>query len=156
MVEEIKNWLPPKSWTTVSTIDLHTAGEPLRVIFHGLPDFPGDTLLSRRLFIKENFDYFRTLLMGEPRGHTDMYGCFLTPPVSREADIGIIFMHNEGYSTMCGHGIIGVATMVLETKMVSMKEPVTILKIDTPAGLVTAYCRIANKRDIAANAWFLC
>jgi trans-L-3-hydroxyproline dehydratase len=84
--------------------------------------------------------------MWEPRGHADMYGCILTPPVSPEADIGILFMHNEGYSTMCGHGIIGIATVALETGLLPMEAPETTIGIDTPAGLVTARASVAAGR----------
>ena len=84
--------------------------------------------------------------MWEPRGHADMYGCIVTPPVSEDADFGVLFLHNEGYSTMCGHGIIGIATVAIETGMVPVTEPVTTLKIDSPAGPITAYGRIENSR----------
>ena len=82
--------------------------------------------------------------MWEPRGHADMYGCILTPPVSPEADFGILFIHNEGFSTMCGHGIIGITTVVLETGMLPITSPTTKIKIDSPAGLITAYAHIEN------------
>jgi trans-L-3-hydroxyproline dehydratase len=82
--------------------------------------------------------------MWEPRGHADMYGCILTPPVTPEADIGILFMHNEGYSTMCGHGIIAITKVVLETGLFPMKAPETVVRIDSPAGLITAHARVAE------------
>ena len=97
-----------------------------------------------RRFFNENLDHLRKALMWEPRGHADMYGCVVTPPVSPEADIGVLFMHNEGYSTMCGHGIIGIATVILETGTLPMTEPETVIKIDTPAGLVTAYASVSK------------
>src|SRR5262249_17270228 len=87
-----------------------------------------------------------TALMWEPRGHADMYGCIITPPESPQSDFGILFIHNEGYSTMCGHGIIGITTVVLETGMLPMTEPETVIRIDSPAGLVTAHARVENKR----------
>jgi len=86
----------------------------------------------------------RTALMWEPRGHADMYGCLLTPPTTPEADFGILFMHNEGFSPMCGHGIIGIATVVLETGMLPMIAPTTTIRINSPAGLITAYAHIEN------------
>ena len=101
----MKDWTPPADWLKITTIDAHTGGEPFRVITGGFPDLPGDSILARRRYAKERLDQLRTALMFEPRGHADMYGCIVTPPVSPEADIGILFMHNEGYSTMCGHGI---------------------------------------------------
>lgn len=82
--------------------------------------------------------------MWEPRGHADMYGCLIVPPVTSEADFGVLFLHNEGYSSMCGHGIIAVTKVVLETGMMPVKTPKTVIKIDTPSGLVTAYAKIKN------------
>jgi len=136
------NWNPSAAWRKITTIDAHTEGEPFRVIVSGFPDLPGETILARRRYAKEHFDHLRTALMWEPRGHADMYGCIVTPPISPEADIGILFIHNEGYSTMCGHGIIGVTTVALETGMFPIVEPETTIRIDTPAGLVTAHARI--------------
>jgi trans-L-3-hydroxyproline dehydratase len=127
-------------------IDAHTEGEPLRVVIDGFPELPGDTILAKRRFAQENLDHFRTALIWEPRGHADMYGCILTPPVSPEADFGVLFLHNAGYSTMCGHGIIGVATVALETGMLPMTTPETTIRIDTPAGLVTAHARVKDGR----------
>jgi trans-L-3-hydroxyproline dehydratase len=140
------NWRPPDNWIKITTIDAHTAGEPFRVIIDGFPELQGETILARRRFAKENFDHLRTSLMWEPRGHADMYGCIVTAPVSKEADIGILFIHNEGFSTMCGHGIIGITTVALETGMLPINEPETTVKIDTPAGMVTAYARVEGKR----------
>ena len=122
----------------ITTVDAHTAGEPFRVITGGFPELPGDTILARRRYAREHLDHLRRALMWEPRGHADMYGCIVTPPVTSDADIGVLFMHNEGFSTMCGHGIIGIATVALETGMLPASEPETTLRIDTPAGLVTA------------------
>ena len=127
-------------------IDAHTEGEPLRVVIDGFPELSGDTILAKRRFAQENLDHFRTALIWEPRGHADMYGCILTPPVSPEADFGVLFLHNAGYSTMCGHGIIGVATVALETGMLPMTTPETTIRIDTPAGLVTAHARVKDGR----------
>jgi trans-L-3-hydroxyproline dehydratase len=139
-------WEPPEGWRRVTTIDAHTAGEPLRVIVTGWPDLEGQTILDRRRFAKEHFEELRKALMWEPRGHADMYGCLVVPPETPEADFGVLFLHNEGWSTMCGHGIIAVTTVVLETGMLPMEEPVTVVRIDTPAGLVTARARIAGGR----------
>lgn len=139
-------WNPPAEWHKITTIDAHTEGEPFRVIVGGFPELPGETILARRRYAKEHLDHLRTALMWEPRGHADMYGCIVTPPVSPEADAGILFIHNEGYSTMCGHGIIGFTTVALETGMFPMVEPETTLKIDSPAGPVTAHARIKSGR----------
>ncbi len=140
----MNNWTPPEDWTRITTIDSHTGGEPFRVITGGFPDLPGATILERRRYAKENFEHLRTALMFEPRGHADMYGCLITPPVSPAADIGILFMHNEGYSTMCGHGIIAITKVALETGLLPLTTPETTIKIDTPAGLVTAHARVAE------------
>ena len=140
------NWHPPSHWPRITTIDAHTEGEPLRVITGGFPELPGETMLARRRYAKENLDHWRTALMWEPRGHADMYGAIMTPPASPEADFGVLFIHNEGYSTMCGHGIIGLATVALETGMLPATPPETVIRIDTPAGLVTAYARVSEGR----------
>jgi len=145
-------WNPPTDWLRITTVDAHTEGEPFRVITSGFPELPGDTILARRRYAREHLDHLRTALMWEPRGHADMYGCIVTPPVSREADLGILFIHNEGYSTMCGHGIIGIATIALETGMLPITEPETAIRIDTPAGLVTAHARVHEGR--VASVYF--
>jgi len=141
-LKDINQWSPPANWIKISTIDAHTAGEPLRIVLDGLPELQGDTFLEKRKFMKDNLDHLRTALMFEPRGHADMYGCVITPPISDDANFGVIFTHNEGYSTMCGHGIIAVTKVAVQTGMVQKYEPVTIIKIDTPAGLVTSYAEI--------------
>jgi proline racemase len=148
MLDRMRDWTPPEDWIRITTIDAHTAGEPFRVITGGYPDLPGDTILERRRYAREHLDHLRTALMWEPRGHADMYGCIVTSPVSPAgdgspgADLGVLFMHNEGYSTMCGHGIIGIAKVALETGLLPMDAPETTIRIDTPAGLVTAHARV--------------
>jgi proline racemase len=144
MLEKMRTWTPPRDWLKITTVDCHTEGEPFRVIAGGYPDLPGDTILARRRYAREHLDHLRTALMWEPRGHADMYGCIVTPPVSLQADIGVLFMHNEGYSTMCGHGIIGITKVALETGLLPMTAPETTVRIDTPAGLVTAHARVAG------------
>lgn len=142
----MKNWNPPEHWFKVTTIDAHTAGEPFRVITGGLPDLPGDTILARRRYMQDHLDHLRTALIWEPRGHADMYGCIVTPPVTPGADFGILFLHNEGYSTMCGHGIIAIVKVALATGLVPQTAPETTIRIDSPAGLVTAHARIADDK----------
>jgi len=144
--ESALNFNPSSDWLKVTAIDAHTAGEPFRVIVDGFPELKGSTILERRRYAKEHYDHLRTALMWEPRGHADMYGCILTSPVTPNADFGILFIHNEGFSTMCGHGIIGITTVVLETGMMPMVSPVTPIKIDSPAGLITAYAHIEKGR----------
>ena len=133
----------PSSWLSIQTIDMHTCGEPLRVILSGFPEIRGNSVLERRSYVKENFDNLRTALMFEPRGHSDMYGCILTPPNS-DSDFGIIFMHNEGYSTMCGHATIAIAKLAVEMEWVQKEKPITTIKIDAPCGTLTAYVAVEN------------
>ena len=134
----LRRWKPPKGWQRITAIDLHTGGEPFRVVTGGFPELEGATILERRRAMKERHDRLRTALMWEPRGHADMYGCIVTPPVSAGADFGVLFMHNEGYSTMCGHGIIAVTKVAVETGLVPARGPETTVRIDSPAGLITA------------------
>ena len=107
---KLSSWQAPSGWTQILTIDAHTAGEPFRVIAEGVPAVPGPTILEKRKWAGEHLDDLRRSLMWEPRGHADMYGCIITEPVNEGSDFGVLFMHNEGWSTMCGHGIIAVAT----------------------------------------------
>src|SRR5947199_914187 len=135
------NWnqySPPKEATVITTIDAHAAGEPLRIVTGGLPLLPGNTMLEKRRYMQQHLDHIRRILMWEPRGHRDMYGAVLTQRVTPEADLGVLFMHNEGYSTMCGHGVIALVTALLETGVVAPKGQQTPVNLDTPAGLVRA------------------
>jgi len=140
------DWQPPNEWRRIRTIDAHAGGEPLRIILDGFPDPAGDSILSRRRAAREDHDALRTTLMWEPRGHADMYGCLITPAVSEQADFGVLFLHNEGWSTMCGHGIIAVTTVALETGLVRKCSPETVVRIDSPAGLITAMARVCDDR----------
>src|SRR5437764_13181689 len=128
--------------TVITTLDAHAAGEPLRIITSGLPDLPGATILERRRYMQEHLDHVRRALIWEPRGHYNMYGCVLTSPVTPEADLGVLFMHNEGYSTMCGHGIIALVTALIEAGAMPTHGPQTPINLDTPAGLVRATAHI--------------
>src|SRR6266568_2184450 len=128
--------------TVITTIDAHAAGEPLRIVTGGLPLLPGDTMLEKRRYMQQHFDHIRRMLMWEPRGHRDMYGAVLTQRVTPEADLGVLFMHNEGYSTMCGHGIIALVTTLLETGALPAKGLQTAVNLDTPAGLVRAIAHL--------------
>ena len=130
----------------MQTIDCHAAGEPLRIVTAGLPPLPGGTILARRAYMAEHLDHVRRFLMWEPRGHADMYGCIVTPPVSADAFCGVLFMHNEGYSTMCGHGIIGLVTVLIETGQLPAAEPEVSIVIDTPAGPVRARASVERGR----------
>lgn len=139
-----KEFLPPKEWIQIKTIDMHTGGEPLRVIVDGLPELKGSSVLEYRKFFKENYDFLRTALMFEPRGHADMYGCILTPPNDDKGDFGIVFLHNEGYSTMCGHAIIAISTLTIEMNWIKVKEGDNILKIDAPCGRITSFVNVKD------------
>jgi proline racemase len=132
----------------ITTIDAHAAGEPLRVIIGGLPELQGETILERRRYMRDHLDHIRRALMWEPRGHFNMYGCVVTPPVTPGADLGVLFMHNEGYSTMCGHGIIGLVTVLLETGALAARDRQTPVSIDTPAGLVRATAHLDNSGHV--------
>jgi proline racemase len=143
----------PADWGRFQTIDAHTAGEPLRVVTAGWPHIPGATILAKRQYARENHDALRRALMWEPRGHADMYGCILTGPATPDGDVGVLFLHNEGYSTMCGHGIIALVTVAWECGLLdpaglerdASGQP--IVKIDTPAGRVTATVHVADEAD---------
>ena len=125
---------------TIRTLDAHTAGEPLRLIIDGFPEPQGETMLERREWLREHHDHLRTAIMLEPRGHADMYGALLTRPERPDSDAGVLFMHNEGYSTMCGHGIIAVTTLVFERGLLN------------PRTAGRAGARFAGRRDPRARA----
>lgn len=119
-------------------VDSHTEGMPTRVITGGVGTIPGATMAERRLWFMEHSDWIRTLLMTEPRGHASMSGAILQPPTRPDADYGVLYIEVSGLLPMCGHGTIGVATVLVETGMVEVVEPVTTVRLDTPAGLVIA------------------
>ena len=135
----------------IRTIDSHAAGEPLRLVIEGLPGPEGRTMLEKRAWAIKRLDHLRRAIMLEPRGHTDMYGALLTEPVTKNADAGILFMHNEGWSTMCGHGIIAVTTIALQRELIWSKtdqKPATLgVRYDTPAGEVAARAQLAYQGE---------
>ena len=133
-----------KSKRTVFTVDAHTMGEPLRLIVGGFPNLIGNTIPEKREYFIRHYDHLRRALMQEPRGHKDMFGCLLTPPCREDADVGVIFMHGEGYHNMCGHGTIAVNTILVETGMVEVKEPETVIRMEAPAGLVTVRVKVED------------
>ncbi|NUR61677.1 MAG: proline racemase family protein [Catenulispora sp.] len=130
-------------------VDSHTEGMPTRVITGGVGVIPGDTMAAKRLHFMEHLDHLRTLLMYEPRGHAAMSGAILQPPTRPDADYGVLYIEVSGLLPMCGHGTIGVATVLVETGMVPVVEPVTTVRLDTPAGLVLADVHV---EDGAARA----
>ncbi|MGA5168338.1 MULTISPECIES: proline racemase family protein [Streptomyces] len=125
-------------------VDSHTEGMPTRVITGGIGTVPGATMAERRRHFADHLDHVRTLLMYEPRGHAAMSGAILQPPTRPDADFGVLFIEVSGLLPMCGHGTIGVATVLVETGMVPVTEPVTTVRLDTPAGLVRADVRVMD------------
>ena len=133
----------------IQTIDAHTAGEPLRLIVAGFPHVEGKTVLEQREFVRENYDDLRRALMLEPRGHADMYGALLTPAEHPGSHSGVLFMHNEGFSTMCGHGVIAVATIAVERRLIDLPrqaDGTVRLLLDSPAGPIEAIARTSGDR----------
>jgi proline racemase len=129
----------------IRTIDSHAAGEPLRLVVEGFRSPEGSTMLEKRAWAQKHLDHLRRSIMLEPRGHADMYGALLTEPVTPGADAGVLFMHNEGWSTMCGHGIIAVTTIAIERDLIWPGGPQLIL--DSPAGAVAASATMSNSTD---------
>ncbi|HEY9324770.1 MAG TPA: proline racemase family protein [Agromyces sp.] len=132
----------------VSAVDSHTEGMPTRVVTGGVGRIPGATMNDRRLYAMEHFDGLRGLLMNEPRGHASMSGALLQPPARDDADWGVVFIEASGFLPMCGHGTIGVATVLVETGMVEVTEPVTEIRLDVPAGLVIARVAVEGGRAV--------
>jgi proline racemase len=128
----------------VQTTDYHTAGEPFRIVTGGVAPLKGETILDKRRFALERLDDVRKLLVHEPRGHADMYGCFVTEPNDAGADLGVVFFHNAGYSTACGHGTIAIVTWALESGLIEPAEPETAVVVDVPSGRLET---VASLRD---------
>ena len=137
-MKQLSDWRAPEHWTRITTIDMHTGGEPLRVIIDGLPPIEGSTVLEKRRYFRDHYDHLRTGLMWEPRGHADMYGAVITS--SSDADFDVFFLHNEGYSTMCGHAIIALTKLVVETQLVDKHN----LTFNVPAGKILARASVSN------------
>ncbi len=106
--------------TEITTTDYHTGGEPFRIVTGGVPALEGRTVPERRRWAAANLDDVRQLLVNEPRGHADMYGCFVTPPDDADGDLGVVFFHNEGYSTACGHGTIALVTWAIDSGRIAV------------------------------------
>jgi len=126
----------------LKTIDAHAAGEPLRLIVDGFPTPRGRTMLEKREWVLNHADHLRRALMLEPRGHADMYGALFTEPVSPGSHAGVLFMHNEGYSTMCGHGVVAVTTIALERGLLLPGGDGASIVYDSPAGTIRARARV--------------
>lgn len=129
----------------IETIEMHTGGEPLRVVTSGLPELEGKSILEKRRYLKENYDEIRKLLIFEPRGHYDMYGVYLVKPDIAGSDIGCIFVHNEGYSTMCGHAVIALGRYVVDYGIINKPvSPETRVVMQCPCGPVEAFVEYEN------------
>jgi len=128
--------------TSVATVDYHTGGEPFRIVTGGVEPLQGRTILEQRRFAREHLDHVRRLLVYEPRGHADMYGCFVTEPEDGGADLGVVFFHNAGYSTACGHGTIALVTWAIESGLLEGPEVV----VDVPSGRLRTEARFENGR----------
>lgn len=137
---------------SIHVIDTHTAGQATRIVVGGLPILRGQTMMEKKEYFKTNFDHLRKMLMNEPRGHADMFGAVLTEPTDERADYGMIFLDGLGCLNMCGHGTIGVATALVETKMVKVTEPLTTIVLESPAGLIQVDVEVKNGK--AVNATF--
>jgi proline racemase len=130
----------------LAAVDSHTEGMPTRVVTGGVGTIPGATMLERKLHFERELDDLRLLLMREPRGHSAMSGAILQPPTRDDADWGVLFIEVSGLLPMCGHGTIGVASVLVETGMVEVREPETVVRLDTPAGLVEARVAVEGGR----------
>ncbi len=128
----------------LTTDDMHTGGEPVRIVTGGWPDVEGATILDKRAFARANHDHLRKVLMYEPRGHYDMYGALLVAPSLPGADLAVLFMHNEGWSTMCGHATIALGRYAVEKGLVPVTEPVTRIGLECPCGLVRVAVEVAH------------
>jgi proline racemase len=138
----------------IRTTDYHTAGEPFRIVTGGVPELEGRTVLARRRWARDHLDDIRRLLVNEPRGHADMYGGFVTPPDDDWGDLGVVFFHNEGYSTACGHGTIALVTWAIDTgRVAAAVDPVegTVpVIVDVPSGRLSCTARLGADRRVEA------
>ncbi|HEX2296744.1 MAG TPA: proline racemase family protein [Actinomycetota bacterium] len=130
----------------VTTTDYHTGGEPFRIVTGGVPPLEGATILDKRRYAHEHLDDVRRLLVYEPRGHADMYGCFVTEPADAGGHLGVVFFHNEGYSTACGHGTIALVTWALESGRVQGGDGDPQVVVDAPSGRLTTVARLEGDR----------
>jgi len=128
----------------LAVVDMHTGGEPVRIVTGGYPALPKGTILEKRQYVRENLDHLRKVLMFEPRGHFDMYGALLVEPDLPGADLAVLFMHNEGYSTMCGHAVIALGRYAVDQGIVAAVEPFTTVNIECPCGMVVATVEVTD------------
>jgi trans-L-3-hydroxyproline dehydratase len=136
----------------LTVTDMHTGGEPVRIITSGYPPLPKGTILQKRAYVRDHLDHLRKILMFEPRGHHDMYGALMVEPDLPSADVAVLFMHNEGYSTMCGHAVIALGRYAVDKGLVKAIEPVTRVNIECPCGMVVADVEVTEGK--AGNVSF--
>jgi trans-L-3-hydroxyproline dehydratase len=135
----------------LTVVDMHTGGEPLRIITGGYPVLPKGTILEKRAYVRDNLDHLRKILMFEPRGHFDMYGALLVEPNLPGADLAVLFMHNEGYSTMCGHAILALGRYAIDYGLVAKVEPVITVHIECPCGMVVASVEVKDGKSASVS-----
>jgi len=128
----------------IETVDYHTGGEPFRIVTGGVDPLPGSRILDKRRYAADRLDHVRRLLVFEPRGHADMYGCFVTEPEDDGADLGVVFFHNAGYSTACGHGAIALVTWALESGVLPIAGDKTRVVVDVPSGRLETVARVED------------
>lgn len=134
--------MSPSQQMRIETVDYHTAGEPFRIVESGVGPIPGDRILDKRRYAQENLDEVRALLVNEPRGHADMYGCFVVDPEDDAGDLGVLFFHNAGYSTACGHGTIALVTWAIESGRIEAAGPETKVLVDAPSGRLETFATV--------------
>ena len=132
----------------VRTVESHTEGMPTRVVLDGIGEIPGNTMFEKRMNFMKSMDGIRQWLMFEPRGHSAMSGAILQKPTRSDADWGVVYIEVSGCLPMCGHGTIGVATVLVEKKLVDVVEPITTIRLDTPAGLVVVDVKVSNGKAV--------
>ena len=137
----------------VRTVDYHAGGEPFRIVVDGAPEIEGRTVLERRRWALAHADQIRRLLVDEPRGHADMYGAFVTPPNDPGADLGVVFFHNEGYSTACGHGTIALVTWAIDEGRVPARRPEARVVVDVPSGRLDCRARLDGEGRVTSVAF---
>ena len=135
----------------IACVEYHTAGEPFRILTGGFRPLAGGDMLAKRRSAQAELDHYRRLIVNEPRGHADMYGCFVTDPVSAQSELGAVFFHNAGYSTACGHGTIALATWAVESGRVAWDGEATCeIAIDVPSGTVATRVSRTGGRTVVA------
>jgi trans-L-3-hydroxyproline dehydratase len=137
----------PAKGTRIETVDMHTGGEPVRIVTGGLPEIKGSTLLEKRQYFKDHLDHIRRALMWEPRGHSDMYGVVMLDPVAPGTGLSVLFLHNDGYSTMCGHATIALARFLRDAGLIGKDGPGKDLILEVPAGLVKIVQSLGDKAE---------